>query len=62
MICGFTKGRELPCIKCRNGHRKNGGEWKCSQPGFRPRPINEVHNCTSLNNYRNYKGNRLTKY
>lgn len=43
----------IPCAKCSRGSRKEGyGQWVCSQPGFRPRPISQVKNCTSLNNYR----------
>lgn len=43
--------KPLPCIKCARGRRKDYGEWICSQDGFRPRPISEVHNCKSLNKY-----------
>lgn len=61
MIANLRIGyRELPCIKCRYGHRKGYGEFICSQPGFRPRPISRVHNCASLNNYRKYTSSKLS--
>ena len=48
----------LPCIKCTRGRRKDYGQWICSQEGFRPRAISEVHNCKSLNEYREDKKRR----
>ena len=44
--------KKLPCIDCKRGNRKGYGQWICSQDGFRPRPISEIHNCKSLNEYR----------
>lgn len=43
--------KPLPCINCARGRRKGYGQLICSQDGFRPRPISEVHNCKSLNKY-----------
>lgn len=52
----------LPCINCKRGKRKERKyfyEWICSQDGFRPRPISEIHNCKALNEYREKKKGRL---
>ena len=49
----------LPCINCARSMHKDLGEWICSQDGFRPRPISEVRNCRSLNEYREYKKRRI---
>lgn len=49
----------LPCINCKRSIHKELGEWICSQDGFRPRPISEVHNCQALNEYREAKKRRL---
>lgn len=60
MHCPRHQGyKPLPCIKCARGRRKDYGQWICSQEGFRPRPISEVHNCKSLNEYREDKKRRL---
>ena len=56
---GNKKYVPLPCINCARGRRKDYGQWICSQAGFRPRPISEVHNCKSLNEYREDKKRRL---
>ena len=58
MLCTGERSKPLPCIKCVRGKRKNYGEWICSQEGFRPRPISQVNNCKSLNEYRNGKKKR----
>ena len=49
----------LPCINCKRSLHKELCEWICSQDGFRPRPISEVHNCQALNEYREDKKRRL---
>lgn len=51
----------LPCINCARRIHKDLGEWICSQDGFRPRPISEVHNCKALNKYREDKKRRIGK-
>jgi len=49
----------LPCINCKRSLHKELCEWICRQDGFRPRPISEIRNCKSLNEYRENKKRRM---
>lgn len=58
MFCFGKTNEQLPCVSCSRGKRKDYGQWICSQDGFRPRPISQVKNCKSLNDYLKRKKSR----